>query len=460
MLVASAGRRGRQAAPRRSVGLEGEPVGGPGARRDGEAPRGRPQRGQGARAAVPAVGRPGRDARAARAQAGRTAAAGQEEDGQRRGQVPEHHRRGPLRGRRLRGRGQEGQGAQGDQQLPPGGPAAHRRLGRPGPVAPGGTTPPVVVPPDADAGHADAHADRDGHGDAPPPRPRPTADRHGHGHRDPGRRGPAGGPPAADPRPSPTRRSRSTTRRASTPGAIAEQRAGILHGRTLAVNGDPLAGVRVRVHDHPELGSTTTGADGEFDLAVNGGAPDHARVHARRPPRGPARRRPDPARLDEPARGRDARRRPRGPDPRSPRRRRLDDGPGDSRRPTRDGTRTSTLLFAPGTTATMRFADGSTQPLPGPWTVRQTEYTSVGPAAMPAELPADLRLHVRGRALDRRGGRGRARTRSSSRRRARRPRRAQLRRELHRRAGRHGRPDRRLRPHERRVGGRHRTVAS
>ena len=29
-------------------------------------------------------------------------AAGQEEDGQRRGQVPEHHRRRPLRGRRLR----------------------------------------------------------------------------------------------------------------------------------------------------------------------------------------------------------------------------------------------------------------------------------------------------------------------------------------------------------------------
>ena len=36
----------------------------------------------------------------------------------------------------------------------------------------------------------------------------------------------------------------------------------------------------------------------------------------------------------------------------------------------------------------MRFADGSTQPRPAPWTIRQTEYTASGPAAMPAELPA------------------------------------------------------------------------
>ena len=35
----------------------------------------------------------------------------------------------------------------------------------------------------------------------------------------------------------------------------------------------------------------------------------------------------------------------------------------------------------------MRFANGSTQPLPGPWTVRQTEYTAGISAAMPAELP-------------------------------------------------------------------------
>ena len=46
------------------------------------------------------------------------------------------------------------------------------------------------------------------------------------------------------------------------------------------------------------------------------------------------------------------------------------------------------MLFAPGTTAAMRFADGSTQPRPGPWTVRQTEYTVGGPGAMPGELPA------------------------------------------------------------------------
>ena len=53
-----------------------------------------------------------------------------------------------------------------------------------------------------------------------------------------------------------------------------------------------------------------------------------------------------------------------------------------------DGNRASTVLFAPGTTAAMRFADGSTQPRPAPWTVRQTEYTVGGPGAMPGTLPA------------------------------------------------------------------------
>ena len=47
------------------------------------------------------------------------------------------------------------------------------------------------------AGRADADADRDGHGDAPPRPPRPRRPPR-HGHRDPGRRGAAGGPAAAD----------------------------------------------------------------------------------------------------------------------------------------------------------------------------------------------------------------------------------------------------------------------
>jgi hypothetical protein len=54
-----------------------------------------------------------------------------------------------------------------------------------------------------------------------------------------------------------------------------------------------------------------------------------------------------------------------------------------------DGTRRSTLLFAQGTAATMKFPDGSMQGLTQ-LHVRATEYTvgASGPAAMPGELPA------------------------------------------------------------------------
>ena len=122
---------------------------------------------------------------------------------------------------------------------------------------------------------------------------------------------------------------------------------------------------------------------------------------------------------------------------------RLDDGPGDSQTDS-DGTRTSTLLFAPGTTATMHFANGSTQPLPGPWTVRQTEYTSATSAAMPADLPpttgytyaAELAIDE----ADAAGADSVELTAPSGER----ARGGQLRRQLHRRAGRQEGPDRRL----------------
>ena len=144
--------------------------------------------------------------------------------------------------------------------------------------------------------------------------------------------------------------------------------------------------MRVRVHDHPELGSTTTAADGAFELAVNGGAQitlEYTRAGYLEVQRDidPTQRDwtnpPDVVMLAADAAGV------------------VLDPPAAAgwtiARATAqtdvDGTRASTLLFAPGTTATMRFANGSTQPLPAPWTVRQTEYTSVGPAAMPGDLP-------------------------------------------------------------------------
>src|SRR5439155_1359862 len=53
-----------------------------------------------------------------------------------------------------------------------------------------------------------------------------------------------------------------------------------------------------------------------------------------------------------------------------------------------DGTRQATLLFAPGTTATMNLPNGTTQPL-ATVNVRATEYTvgTTGPSAMPEPLP-------------------------------------------------------------------------
>ncbi len=145
--------------------------------------------------------------------------------------------------------------------------------------------------------------------------------------------------------------------------------------------------MRVRVHDHPELGSTTTAADGTFELAVNGGA--QITLEYTRAGQLEVQRDIDPTQLDwtnppdvvmldaSPARR----------DPQSAGRRGWTTARALSQTDP-DGTRTSTLLFAPGTTATMRMPNGTTQPLPGPWTVRQTEYTSVGPAAMPGDLPA------------------------------------------------------------------------
>jgi len=54
-----------------------------------------------------------------------------------------------------------------------------------------------------------------------------------------------------------------------------------------------------------------------------------------------------------------------------------------------DGTRQATLLFTPGTQATMQLPDGTTQPLTT-LHVRATEYTvsDNGPLAMPAQLPS------------------------------------------------------------------------
>jgi hypothetical protein len=155
-------------------------------------------------------------------------------------------------------------------------------------------------------------------------------------------------------------------------------------------DGQPIPGVTITVLNHPEYGYTTTSADGMLDVAVNGGGlltveyvkagylsaqrqldvpwQDYAWL-------------PDVVMIPE--------------DPRvSP----IDLAAGapiqvaqGSRVSDERGTRQATLLFTPGTQATMTLPDGSRK-LMADLHVRATEYTigPNGPQAMPAELPANL----------------------------------------------------------------------
>ncbi len=172
------------------------------------------------------------------------------------------------------------------------------------------------------------------------------------------------------------------------PGTIVPARAGVLRGSVTGRDGRPLAGVTITILNHPELGQTTTQADGHFDMAVNAGgvltvvyekagyltaqrqaatdwqtytvvepvvliAPD-ARVNL--------------IDLTAPAPFQIAR----------------GSVISDS-----EGTRQATLLIPNGTTARMLLLDGTSQPL-SRFAIRATEYTvgSSGPAAMPGVLPA------------------------------------------------------------------------
>jgi RHS repeat-associated protein len=56
------------------------------------------------------------------------------------------------------------------------------------------------------------------------------------------------------------------------PGTITAERVAVVRGRVLDADGtSPKGGVTVTILGHPELGRTSTRADGQYDLAVNGG---------------------------------------------------------------------------------------------------------------------------------------------------------------------------------------------
>ena len=57
------------------------------------------------------------------------------------------------------------------------------------------------------------------------------------------------------------------------PGAIDLSRVSILTGRAITKEGKPIAQVTVSIVGHPEYGTTFTGDDGAFHMAVDGGSP-------------------------------------------------------------------------------------------------------------------------------------------------------------------------------------------
>jgi RHS repeat-associated protein len=170
------------------------------------------------------------------------------------------------------------------------------------------------------------------------------------------------------------------------PGAIEPERITLLRGRVLGPDGQPLAGVRVSVHDHPELGHTQSREDGVYDLAANGGAKvtlvfekssyltSYRSIEAEAQEFGDLPEvvliQLDPAASSITA-GLTEMQVARG-----------------SLVTDEDGSRRATILFPGGTTATMQLPGGSSAPLLA-MTVRATEYTvgPLGPQQMPAELP-------------------------------------------------------------------------
>jgi len=163
-------------------------------------------------------------------------------------------------------------------------------------------------------------------------------------------------------------------------------RAAVVRGRVLDRQLQPLGGAVVKIKNHPELGQTLSRSDGGYDLAVNGGGSlvlDFAKGGYL-----PAQRAVDVAWQDYTAVADVILIQP------DPVLTVVDLTTQDivvargSSQTDADGARQATAFFEPGTQATLRRADGTTQALTS-LAVRATEFTvgEHGDAAMPALLP-------------------------------------------------------------------------
>ena len=170
------------------------------------------------------------------------------------------------------------------------------------------------------------------------------------------------------------------------PGTIDPLRVSVLRGRALTRDGQPLPAAKITIADHPELGHTLSRADGRFDLAVNGGG--DVVVHYEKAAFIPSQRQVRAPWQGYAAMG-DVILMPFDPV--------VTAIEANATHPQvahgsvsndADGERQATMIFAPGTAASMVMPDGTSQPL-STLHVRATEYTvgPNGPKAMPASLP-------------------------------------------------------------------------
>jgi RHS repeat-associated protein len=170
-------------------------------------------------------------------------------------------------------------------------------------------------------------------------------------------------------------------------GTLEPRRVAVVRGTVLDRAGAPLPGVTITVKDHPEFGETLSRADGMFGLVVNGGGlltinyQKNGYLPVQRPVQTPWQDyvfAPDVVLIPL-----DPQVTPIALHESSP----LQVAQGSPSTDV-DGTRQATIVFPPGTAASMRLADGTTQPL-STLHVRATEYTvgESGPKAMPGPLP-------------------------------------------------------------------------